>query len=183
MTRGKVYPTSFILPPEIHDRDIEIKTCKMVYLTMTSTIVEALEMIQTLEGVADEKSELHDATKSGFEDGDDGSAVEARAGNKEKSGQSGCGRKEALEENTQKKEESTMGNHAAEPSLSNPKPGNPISHGQIIDLSRKSKAHGLSPRSLDILLRGARIYVAPPPPKPETVSSTNLSLSQRDNSS
>ncbi|RDL33890.1 uncharacterized protein BP5553_08258 [Venustampulla echinocandica] len=58
----------------------------------------------------------------------------------------------------------------AEASLENPKVGNPISHGQVIDLSKQLKAYNLSPSSLDVLLRGARVYVPPPPSKPEPTS-------------
>lgn len=58
-----------------------------------------------------------------------------------------------------------------EPSLRNPQVGNPISHDQAIDLSRQLKAQNITPNTLDELLRGARVYIAPPPPKPEPASS------------
>jgi hypothetical protein len=44
--------------------------------------------------------------------------------------------------------------------------GNPISHGQIVDLW---KDMGDGEYSLEKLLRGARVYVPPPPPKVEPV--------------
>ena len=72
---------------------------------------------------------------------------------------------------------------ASEPPLDNPAIGNPISHGQIIALSkflRKAENETVdrgSPASqvhasyhLDDLLRGARIYTRPPKPKAEPVS-------------
>lgn len=54
-----------------------------------------------------------------------------------------------------------------EPSLAEPQLGNPISHGQIIDISRKLKANGHEKYTLEALLKGSRIYVPPPKPKPE----------------
>ncbi|KAG5926570.1 hypothetical protein E4U53_003053 [Claviceps sorghi] len=54
-----------------------------------------------------------------------------------------------------------------EPSLRDPAVGNPISHGQIIDLWKTlNKGHQPWP-SLEQLLRGSRVYCPPPPPKPE----------------
>ncbi|KAG5916985.1 hypothetical protein E4U42_007425 [Claviceps africana] len=54
-----------------------------------------------------------------------------------------------------------------EPSLIDPAVGNPISHGQIIDLWKTlNRDHQTSP-SLEHLLRGSRVYCPPPPPKPE----------------
>ena len=67
-----------------------------------------------------------------------------------------------------------------EPSLQDPKVGKPISHGQIIAISnslRKSyagkTASGEKPIAyhLDDLLRGSKVYIEPPKPKPEPVSS------------
>lgn len=42
----------------------------------------------------------------------------------------------------------------------------PISHSTLVSLARLARQHGLQ-YSLDALLRGSRIYVPPPPPKPE----------------
>jgi hypothetical protein len=57
-----------------------------------------------------------------------------------------------------------------EPSLLGPAIGNPISHSQIVDLSYQLKATNITPYHLDILMRGARVYIPPPPQKPEPVS-------------
>ena len=57
-----------------------------------------------------------------------------------------------------------------EPSLQNPAIGNPISHIQLLYISRKLKNHDLSLHHLDILLQGSSIYIAPPPPKKDPVS-------------
>lgn len=65
--------------------------------------------------------------------------------------------------------DSSKGN---DPSLDDPAVGNPISHGQIVELWRELKLHsddGVK-FTLENLLKGARIYVPPPPPKPEKVS-------------
>ncbi|CAD6443104.1 a3ed1b55-7719-480b-8297-f2176f8e3d39 [Sclerotinia trifoliorum] len=57
-----------------------------------------------------------------------------------------------------------------EPLLANPKIGNPISHGQIIDLWRDIKKQNISSLTLELLLRGSRVYVPPPVPKAEPTS-------------
>ncbi|KPM40260.1 hypothetical protein AK830_g6264 [Neonectria ditissima] len=54
-----------------------------------------------------------------------------------------------------------------EPSLLNPEIGNPISHSQTVALRRKLKSQSDSAPSLEQLLRGAHIYIPPPPPKRE----------------
>lgn len=71
---------------------------------------------------------------------------------------------------------------ASEPSLDDPSIGDPISHGQIIALSKLLRhvnnkpedcgpetSQGLASYHLDDLLRGARIYHEPPKPKAEPV--------------
>ncbi|KAG4432856.1 hypothetical protein IFR05_011656 [Cadophora sp. M221] len=67
-------------------------------------------------------------------------------------------------------EERKEGSAASEPALSNPRIGNPISHGQVVDLSQKMKARKFQPCRLEDLLKGARIYIPPPVPKPEPTS-------------
>lgn len=56
-----------------------------------------------------------------------------------------------------------------EPPLTEPVVGNPISHGQVVDLWKKLQSSQPSPCSLETLLQGSRVYVPPPPPKPEPV--------------
>jgi hypothetical protein len=64
----------------------------------------------------------------------------------------------------------------SEPSLDDPRVDKPISHGQVIDLSRrmcqysKDDLEGQSLYHLDTLLRGSSVYVPPPKPKLEPVS-------------
>ncbi|KAF2240752.1 hypothetical protein BU26DRAFT_441781 [Trematosphaeria pertusa] len=68
----------------------------------------------------------------------------------------------------------------SEPSLAGPQPGNPISHSQLIDLSKLLKKHASATSTgenqeeeppvvytLNTLLRSSKIYIPPPPPKPE----------------
>ncbi|KAF2402435.1 hypothetical protein EJ06DRAFT_473906 [Trichodelitschia bisporula] len=68
-----------------------------------------------------------------------------------------------------------------EPALVEPAPGKPISHSQLVDVSRFLKAHPEKvaaktegdqhvPVHLSELLRGCSIYQPPPPPKPEPSS-------------
>ncbi|GJD00175.1 vacuolar h+-atpase assembly protein [Colletotrichum higginsianum] len=54
-----------------------------------------------------------------------------------------------------------------EPSLESPIVGNPITHRQILDLFKELRSEGVDGFSLEGLLRGATVYIAPPPPKPE----------------
>ncbi|KAH6896694.1 endoplasmic reticulum-based factor for assembly of V-ATPase-domain-containing protein [Thelonectria olida] len=57
--------------------------------------------------------------------------------------------------------------NTTEPSLESPAVGNPIAHGQIVDLWKKAKSGGESSHSLEELLRGAVVYIPPPPAKKE----------------
>lgn len=57
-----------------------------------------------------------------------------------------------------------------EPSLESPKVGNPISHGQIVDLWKALQGPDAKRYSLENLLKGSGVHVTPPPPKPEPVS-------------
>jgi hypothetical protein len=158
---------------KVQSCDNEIKIYKMVYLTMTSMIVEALEKVQSLESSADEKSRLHveNDGEVGPGDNDKGSALGSKLRDEEKTGATRAEDNETSKQQSANKEIVVNGpGSLKEPLLLNPKLGNPISHGQVIDLSRKLKAQDLSPRSLDTLLRGVRVYVPTSPPKPEPVS-------------
>ncbi len=64
---------------------------------------------------------------------------------------------------------------ATDPALVEPAVGKPISHGQVVNLSRSLKSRGELPCHLDILLRGSRVYVPPPRPKPEPVRDCDIS--------
>lgn len=125
----------------------------MVLLTMTSSMVEALEKIQSpgTGPLVDILAASQEETKNGD--------TETKNDTAEKSSnlQSNC---------SEKRKEST----ATEPVLDNPKIGNPISHGQVVDLSKQMKEQQMEPCRLEVLLKGSRIYIPPPPTKPEPVS-------------
>lgn len=55
-----------------------------------------------------------------------------------------------------------------EPSLTDATPGNPVSHSQLIDLSKLLKKHvdPETPSTLSSLLTNTQIYIPPPPPPP-----------------
>ncbi len=65
----------------------------------------------------------------------------------------------------------------SEPSLLDPEVGKPVSHGQLIDISSylrdvaiNTEVDGAGLYHLNDLLRGSRIYTAPPKPKPQQTS-------------
>jgi hypothetical protein len=57
-----------------------------------------------------------------------------------------------------------------QPSLENPAVGNPVSHSQIVGLWNTLKGTVPGEWSLEMLLKGSKVYVPPPPPKAEPVS-------------
>ena len=146
---------------------------KMVFLTMTPKIVEALEELQSLQREADEKTK------------NQGRKIELEENQEDRRGENKTEKEQEDEENRVKNSlsdakedvqgfstarEASKENEQNQPSLWNPKLGNPISHGQVIDLWKESKDRGLHAHSLDALLRGSRVYVPPPKSKPEPVS-------------
>ncbi len=66
-----------------------------------------------------------------------------------------------------------------EPTLQEPLVGNPISHGQIIDLSKNLKGSDDKEWRLEGLLRGSQVYVPPPPPKAEPVRSPRIAFCKK----
>ena len=61
----------------------------------------------------------------------------------------------------------------SEPSLAEPEAGDPISHSQLIGISKLLKSHSEQldiPHHLGDLLRGSKVYIPPAKPKPEPVS-------------
>ncbi|TVY22943.1 hypothetical protein LHYA1_G008438 [Lachnellula hyalina] len=144
----------------------------MVFLTMTTVIVEGLEKIRTSKP----EEEKDEPREKGAEEGNSADdspsenlpvATVQEAADKQQGTVKGSSSNVSVgtaNSTLDEKAEST------EPSLENPKVGNPISHGQVIDLSRQLKAQGLSPCSLEILLKGVRVYIPPPPAKKEPTS-------------
>jgi hypothetical protein len=66
-------------------------------------------------------------------------------------------------------QQSTSRGRDGEPSLENPIIGDPISHSQVVDIWRSLHIAGHKNYTLEILLKGSRVYVPPPPPKPQQV--------------
>lgn len=119
---------------------------------MTVSIVEALEKLERPKRNAEGERDARE--KNSKVQGIDGEAQE-------------------------KNEKSTDSDHdpsvtaqkqSSEPSLYNPKVGNPISHGQVVDIARDMKARRIQPSGLEALLKGSRVYVPAPLPKLEPVS-------------
>lgn len=77
---------------------------------------------------------------------------------------------------TQTSEGSSNPTSDVEPSLKDPSVGNPISHGQIMDIWNRFKNEDENPIRLEQLLRGATVYIPPPPPKPEPVRSALFNI-------
>lgn len=71
--------------------------------------------------------------------------------------------------------------HENEPLLDDPALGNPITHSQVLALSKQLRQHAEDASNaaklklehvaydLDSLLRGSEVYIEPPKPKPEPV--------------
>jgi TMEM199 family protein len=57
-----------------------------------------------------------------------------------------------------------------EPLLDDAAVGNPVSHSQIVDIWTALRDAGHQGYTLEMLLKGSRVYVPPPPQKPEPVS-------------
>lgn len=115
----------------------------MVLLTMTPAIVAGLQKVQEDRGISNPpaNADVEDTASRGTEE----------------------------DANTAPQAEKDDAQHQ-EPSLENPKSGNPISHLQVLNLSHKLKALHATPCHLDALLRGSYVYIPPPPPKPEPTS-------------
>lgn len=153
----------------------------MVLLTMTTLMVEVLEKLQSLSANEEKNEHIHDqgSRKESSSKAETHSEEEPRA-----EGEQAEEKKQSMEElnlNTSIEKLKTTSDekkdeNSTDPSLQDPKIGNPISHGQVIDLWKQSKAKGLSPSSLEDLLRGSRVYIPPPPPKKEPVSLHSLPI-------
>lgn len=79
-------------------------------------------------------------------------------------------KREVEGEHTERERHTSPATGEGEPALDEPAVGKPISHGQIVDLWKKLKLAGEEEYTLENLLRGARVYVPPPPPRKEPVS-------------
>lgn len=127
-------------------------------------MVEALEKIQRFGDVArEEQTVLEDAIIDG-----NGKEVTKEHLQRETSSEKASYTRHMAADNEANGERSK----STEPTLCNPEMGNPISHGQIVELSQNMKANGLQPCQLEDLLKGARVYIPPPPEKLEPVRMT-----------
>ncbi|KAH7369556.1 endoplasmic reticulum-based factor for assembly of V-ATPase-domain-containing protein [Rhexocercosporidium sp. MPI-PUGE-AT-0058] len=145
----------------------------MVLLTMTVTMVEALEKVRGLDRAIEGSEERNrprdddNSTRGNNNKRKSEDQTKAYTGN----GAEGNIRNNyVLPGNNTGPGETRNDNAASEPTLSNPRIGNSISHGQVVAISQKMKAQKLQPCRLEDLLKGARVYVPPPPPKPEPTS-------------
>lgn len=130
----------------------------MVLLTMTPNMVKALEELQVLEGGLPGKEDIPEKNTE----------VRWRGGQI----QDGCGTSTDKNQYPSAKAEES----SAEPSLLDPRVGNPISHGQVVDISRDLKSRGIQPLSLEALLRGSKVYAPPPPHRVEPVTYISCKL-------
>lgn len=127
----------------------------MVLLTMTSSIVEALNLLSdakfTIVGICEhnESGQNRSSCSPPF--------LEKSAD--KRINQLGTDTKESVSEFDPNI-----------PDLKNPKVGNPISHSQILDLFKAVKSTGREQYHIEDLLRGSRLYIPTPSPNPEKVS-------------
>ncbi|KAH8819753.1 endoplasmic reticulum-based factor for assembly of V-ATPase-domain-containing protein [Xylogone sp. PMI_703] len=126
----------------------------MVLLTITPLMVEALGKLQTIKTPQDD---THNETEKPTKE-----AVELESSEDRNN-------EEPAAESCEKEHNFKHTSHANEPSLSNPKIGNPISHSQVINLWKElaAQVNSSSTYALEALLHGSNIYIPPPPPKPE----------------
>ncbi|PQE07930.1 vacuolar ER assembly Vma12 protein [Rutstroemia sp. NJR-2017a WRK4] len=137
-------------------------TVTMVRLTMTSAMVEGLIKLQSFQVPVPEAENTRRETNNNTTT--DGEQAEQSEEARERDGSE----TEQIESPTACKDDGeSSGGSSSEPSLADPKIGNPISHGQVLDIWRNWKSHDELCPSLETLLQGSRVYIPPPPPKPE----------------
>jgi hypothetical protein len=148
----------------------------MVLLMMTRTMVEGLQKVDSRNSTVLKDNKPHESNgsqqllvKDAQENG------QLYHDDNKKGTRNDAGESSSLSHCLPTEETVHNSTDATEPSLERPCLGNPISHGQVIDLSTQLRAAGLEPHRLEDLLRGSRVYVAPPPPKLEPVSDNAVS--------
>lgn len=134
-------------------------------------MVEALDKIQGFERATEGAARKDHSNDNTSTEGNNNN--ESSEDQRKRNADTGAGEKQmisaAVPGNTADSEAKTDCDVTTEPILSNPRIGNPISHGQVVDLSQKMKAQTLQPCRLEDLLKGVRMYIPPPAPKPEPV--------------
>lgn len=133
----------------------------MVLLTVTPSIVEASEKLQSL------KDNISESNHS--QDGNEKMETTIGTQNLTPDGRTKIAQQENRQGSTDTPQCVDGDMKSGRPILSSPKIGDPISHGQIIDIGRDMKTLGLYPQSLEVLLKGSKVYIAPLPQKPEPV--------------
>ncbi|RKF81855.1 putative vacuolar h+-atpase assembly protein [Golovinomyces cichoracearum] len=128
----------------------------MVLLTMTATIVEALLELQLSQN--DNQISLN-ADSSAVEK--DESPLQ-RLIHKKKTR---CQEAHIIKD--EQDDMSTKTENLNNPKLTQPEVGNPITHLQILDLSKLMKCRARGSYSLENMLRGSKIFIPPPSPRPE----------------
>lgn len=142
----------------------------MVFLTMTASMVEALDKVESLKKMKDDNI----CTGKAMSDQDDKKLDNATEEEGRRISQEITVIDKPTHVPVQTEAEVEKGdgrNQSIDPSLSNPQIGNLISHGQVIDLWKETESQNLRSYSLENLLKGSRVYNPPPPPKPEPVGS------------
>jgi len=117
----------------------------MVLLTITNTVVEALGKLRSLEG---ENSETTNPQATSKEDDAHASVSVNR-----------------LTDST-----TAAAGTSLELSILHPTIGDPISHSQVVRIWEQLKRKDSASYTLEDLLKGSRIYILPPPAKPEPTS-------------
>ncbi|TAQ83272.1 hypothetical protein B7494_g8404 [Chlorociboria aeruginascens] len=157
----------------------------MVLLTMTPLMVEALAKIQSLEKPA----QLNESKRDEAQDRDsfmdrepqnletlDRSRIDTSCATPQRTAEQSSGGASSFKERTENAPSpanegtNNKAKSCEEPSLASPKIGNPISHVQILNLSTQLKYADLTPWTLEILLRGSKVYISPLTPKAEPTS-------------
>lgn len=138
----------------------------MVLLTMTDAMVEALQMIGGYANANHVSKIPKNRQENVVKDSSAGKAVQLE----EKPVKAIYGSNTALNDvgDSRKMVESE---YHSEPSILQPKVGNPISHNQIMDLWKRLNNKQSGSYTLEELLKGSKVYLPPAPPKPEPVSS------------
>lgn len=139
----------------------------MVLITMTTSIVEALKISSGLRQNRDSFFEIQNVNLNldsanesclfNFNDETHTNRLEAHEHNsKQKSGNVICDQ-----------------NYSA-PHFKEPKVGDPISHKQVIELSKLMKSQNHESYRLEKMIRGSTFYVPPRPPEPEKTQEFKL---------
>jgi hypothetical protein len=144
----------------------------MVLLTMTKSMVEGLQKVESNNVTAAEDEDQFDKGNKLHQLPDEDVLANRRMNDddNERSKKNNYSDLSSSPRRSGTERDVYSSTRHTEPSLLSPRLGNPISHGQVIDLSMQLREAGSEPYRLEDLLRGSKIYIGPPPPKSEPVS-------------